>query len=105
YICPYIPLLAPPSFPTRRSSDLLAGAPAADWSHLFTGFVWNERALLSSPGSGIPPAKLPVLQNGVLAACDSQDGLKDGQLRRRKDRKSTRLNSSHLGTSYAVFCL
>src|SRR5947199_8400311 len=24
---------------------------------------------------------------------------------RRRDRKSTRLNSSHLGTSYAVFCL
>src|SRR5262245_64303674 len=26
-------------------------------------------------------------------------------LRRRRDRKSTRLNSSHLGISYAVFCL
>src|SRR5258705_4998301 len=26
-------------------------------------------------------------------------------LRRRADRKSTRLNSSHLGISYAVFCL
>src|SRR5262245_63518159 len=25
--------------------------------------------------------------------------------RRRQDRKSTRLNSSHLGISYAVFCL
>src|SRR5207253_2858588 len=61
-------------------NGVLAGAPAANWSHLFTGFVWNEQALLSSPGSGIPPAKLPVLQNGVLAACDSQDGLKDGLL-------------------------
>src|SRR5947199_5140887 len=28
-----------------------------------------------------------------------------GRLRRRRDRKSTRLNSSHLGISYAVFCL
>src|SRR5947199_1926907 len=26
-------------------------------------------------------------------------------LRHRRDRKSTRLNSSHLGISYAVFCL
>src|SRR5437899_9330190 len=26
-------------------------------------------------------------------------------LRERRDRKSTRLNSSHLGISYAVFCL
>src|SRR5436853_3158308 len=28
-----------------------------------------------------------------------------GRRRRRQDRKSTRLNSSHLGISYAVFCL
>src|SRR5205814_6826595 len=28
-----------------------------------------------------------------------------GQTRPRSDRKSTRLNSSHLGISYAVFCL
>src|SRR5258705_6599638 len=27
------------------------------------------------------------------------------ELRRERDRKSTRLNSSHLGISYAVFCL
>ena len=61
-------------------NGILAGAPASNWSHLFTGFVWNEQALLNSPGSSIPPAKLPVLQNAVLAACDSQDGLKDGLL-------------------------
>src|SRR5437899_9461315 len=30
---------------------------------------------------------------------------KAGQQHFRLDRKSTRLNSSHLGTSYAVFCL
>src|SRR5437899_7311752 len=28
-----------------------------------------------------------------------------GSARRARDRKSTRLNSSHLGISYAVFCL
>src|SRR5215831_20683695 len=28
-----------------------------------------------------------------------------GDLQRGEDRKSTRLNSSHLGISYAVFCL
>ncbi len=59
---------------------ILAGAPANNWSHLFTGFVWNEQALSNSPTSSIPPAKLPAIQNAVLAACDSQDGLKDGLL-------------------------
>jgi feruloyl esterase len=61
-------------------NGILAGAPASNWSHLFTGFVWNEQAALNSPGSSIPPAKLAALQTAVLAACDSQDGLKDGLL-------------------------
>src|SRR5262245_63714921 len=54
------------------------------------------------PGVGADEAHRPVdvvadLGDGVarLAAVD------DGE----EDRKSTRLNSSHLGISYAVFCL
>src|SRR5438045_7799853 len=35
---------------------------------------------------------------------DSQLARRQGRIRER-DRKSTRLNSSHLGISYAVFCL
>src|SRR5215469_17287381 len=31
--------------------------------------------------------------------------LQDGRVRGRRDRKSTRLNSSHVEISYAVFCL
>ena len=61
-------------------NGIIAGAPANNWSHLFTGFVWNEQAALSTPGSSIPPAKLPAIQNAVLAACDSLDGVKDGLL-------------------------
>ena len=56
---------------------IIAGAPANNWSHLFTGFVWNEQALAQSP---IPAAKLPAIQNAVLAACDALDGVKDGLL-------------------------
>src|SRR5205814_5761531 len=33
------------------------------------------------------------------------EGRQFGATRRGRDRKSTRLNSSHLGISYAVFCL
>jgi hypothetical protein len=61
-------------------NGIIAGAPANNWSHLFTGFVWNEQAALSTPGSSIPPAKLPAIQNAVLAACDSLDGVKDSLL-------------------------
>ena len=54
---------------------IIAGAPANNWSRLFTGFVWNERALVENP---IPPAKLRAIQTAALAACDALDGVKDG---------------------------
>ncbi len=54
---------------------ILAGAPANDWSHLFTSFVWNELALSMER---IPLEKLQAIQRAVVAACDDADGLKDG---------------------------
>src|SRR5205814_10463199 len=76
-----------PALPTRRSSDL------ADTGHGTLPFViaspdggQNWRMILlpaSGGGKDHPPVLAPV----------------------RRDRKSTRLNSSHLGISYAVFCL
>src|SRR5688572_32142333 len=44
-----------------------------------------------------------VLHHAVERHCDAAGLLRD--LLRRGDRKSTRLNSSHSQTSYAVFCL
>src|SRR5690606_41910098 len=37
--------------------------------------------------------------------CDARDHLLPLAVRQRPDRKSTRLNSSHVKISYAVFCL
>jgi hypothetical protein len=54
---------------------VVAGAPANDWSHLFTSFVWNEFALSKER---IPLEKLPTIQRAIVAACDETDGLKDG---------------------------
>ena len=59
-------------------NGIIAGAPANDWSNHFTGFVWNEQALMKSPGSRIGPEKLPAIQKAVLAACDANDGVRDG---------------------------
>src|SRR5207302_2233392 len=76
------------SFPTRRSSDLssfsLAAAAAAD-----------------SADSAPARASIPWSQIGAEAGTDYKgDGGSCG-----RDRKSTRLNSSHVKISYAVFCL
>lgn len=69
---------------------IIAGAPASNWSHLFTGFIWNEQALAETP---IPAAKLPTIQNAVLAACDAMDGVKDGLL---EDPRACRFDPSAL---------
>src|SRR5688572_31328108 len=64
-------------FPTRRSSDL-------------AGRIWTVRSQR-------------VLRLKCKRAAGSRR--KDFSDRQRRDRKSTRLNSSHSQISYAVFCL
>src|SRR5437899_5996580 len=71
------------SFPTRRSSDLVARWGAFSW-----------------PCKGGPgPATFSLRPEHIRLASPADADEKVA------DRKSTRLNSSHLGISYAVFCL
>src|SRR5690606_40177387 len=66
------------SFPTRRSSDLLVGEAVTE-----------------------------VVAHDAHRAHDVVEVRQRlaHELRQRRDRKSTRLNSSHVKSSYAVFCL
>src|SRR5690606_39781747 len=89
------------SFPTRRSSDLELGERAAvphrgrHLDHIATGAERRSGCIQqnrphviarSRLRRRIPPSQREVRVEGV-------------------DRKSTRLNSSHVKISYAVFCL
>src|SRR5699024_12445066 len=74
------------SFPTRRSSDLAGPRAGAQPDH---------------PARG-PAAAVQHLHQGGLAR---PVGPGDDQPLAAADRKSTRLNSSHVSISYAVFCL
>src|SRR5207253_9238997 len=84
-----------PSFPTRRSSDL--GEPLAITTPLLPALFrgpHDENRLLQqfrqkapSLGLGVIPHRRRLLSKLL------------------QDRKSTRLNSSHVAISYAVFCL
>jgi feruloyl esterase len=56
---------------------IIAGAPAYNWTHLFTGFIWNARAL-ALPGARIPAAKAPAIEAAALKVCDAKDGAVDG---------------------------
>src|SRR5205814_5615947 len=94
-----------PSFPTRRSSDLRIGIPVAiHLEHLDARRV----DLVDVPRQiEAQQPRAPVQPLGVLG--ELQDLAIVGALTlehaagimQRVDRKSTRLNSSHLGISYA----
>src|SRR5699024_12723323 len=91
-----LPLLH--SFPTRRSSDLQAKDLFISQSAL-TGE--SEPVEKAGAPVGREGAALPVTEVGCLAFQGST--VISGSAR--VDRKSTRLNSSHVSISYAVFCL
>src|SRR5207253_6763436 len=85
-----------PSFPTRRSSDLVYG--------------FTVDAQLKNLDLGVAVEYLP----GSQELCQQPKSSKSQGRSYRKqhdragideDRKSTRLNSSHVAISYAVFCL
>lgn len=59
---------------------IISGAPAYNWTGLFTTFVWNAKSL-SRPGAWIPASKAPLIAAAVLAQCDRRDGLADGLVR------------------------
>src|SRR5690606_41797723 len=81
-------LLAPHSFPTRRSSDLFRSIVP----------MWDNTARYAADAyvvHGSTPQKFQEWLHSLINY--SKVNL--------ADRKSTRLNSSHVKISYAVFCL
>src|SRR5699024_11838833 len=93
----------PHSLPTRRSSDLQASAQSRLKIH-------PHRVILLDTVHGRASADKKSFQKSSRHGDEGQD---EGQGRRQgegvgakaEDRKSTRLNSSHVSISYAVFCL
>ena len=57
---------------------IIAGAPANYWTHLLTTAIADVRALMDDPASYIPASKIPAIEAAALAACDANDGVKDG---------------------------
>src|SRR5207249_11142034 len=90
------------SFPTRRSSDL-------SW----------KRTESSSTRRADDRIRIPIPLRAIARVCiwrefwwrectptkSSSKTAASTAAKSRKDRKSTRLNSSHVSISYAVFCL
>src|SRR5690606_42033464 len=104
YYHSHIPLPHLPSIPTRRSSDLSSPAPTrprrgdSDHHRMQTGPDDCETIVSTRCPSACTDGTLSkphsATQTGHFAYPAPTE-----------DRKSTRLNSSHVKISYAVFCL
>src|SRR5699024_12713049 len=88
FLCSSPDLLSLLSFPTRRSSDLFV---TRLWFHAAVAFDRRGPAYVIGEDATdrITYAPRPVAEELTFLT----------------DRKSTRLNSSHVSISYAVFCL
>src|SRR5205085_5669800 len=100
---PHHPYL--PSFPTRRSSDLLLGGlhseQATNGGGLEINFAPDRRVY---DGRFSNNAWLQELPDPLTKLTWDNAALVSGSGSSWRDRKSTRLNSSHSQISYAVFC-
>src|SRR6266540_4642204 len=65
----------------------------------------TERAAHAPPWRPVPRGARPPRSGAPAPRSPSRRPSPSGRGRRRRDRKSTRLNSSHITISYAVFCL
>src|SRR5690625_6494695 len=86
------------SVPTRRSSDLQG---AADLTDGLVDIRLGEAAMAAQPLERGRDAIGEVVEHEALPL----GRMDPTSLVRGSDRKSTRLNSSHVAISYAVFCL
>src|SRR5207249_7791831 len=91
-------LLYFPSFPTRRSSDLLYFVVKSS-----TARPTERDISFTEMLSAVDQGKVSEV---VIHGGDARSGADvRGKYKDNPDRKSTRLNSSHVSISYAVFCL
>src|SRR5699024_11833191 len=94
FFCGHRGLCYPHAFPTRRSSDL----------HYIAGLSWEVAFVIGGLFIVTGPTMiLPLLRQSKLKPRPAKILKWEGIIV--EDRKSTRLNSSHVSISYAVFCL
>src|SRR5256885_12044040 len=92
-------------FPSRRSSDLPSGASLATARQRGSGQRGEPGARLGSDDRASTLVEPDERHRAGQLRVLELENVEDTKRLYRIDRKSTRLNSSHLVISYAVFCL
>ncbi len=62
----------------RDYDGILAGDPGNNRVRLNIGFLWSWLATHADASAPLPPSKLALINKAAIAACDADDGVKDG---------------------------
>jgi hypothetical protein len=57
---------------------IIAGDFGEDWTALSAAYVYEAQVALNDPASNLSSAKISLVQRAAVAACQGQDGVKDG---------------------------
>src|SRR5690554_7208721 len=99
-LCLLVPLIVSP--PLARAANLVVESGVMT----VIGQMPISGRVLDADGNPIVGATITNLRNQKLTQTDADGNFSiDGVIGDQLDRKSTRLNSSHVRISYAVFCL
>src|SRR5205814_9283482 len=94
-----------PSFPTRRSSDLRSlSIKPVTWFTVSSPLQPLRQTGIGHPLGSCRMSGQRLVRERPWPECPLGRLLTERRSGASSDRKSTRLNSSHLGISYAVFC-
>src|SRR5258705_4815087 len=74
-------------------------------TEIYTLSLHDALPIFPAAGRKVIPHHGPANRDSLRRPSNSDEALKESSPRGEEDRKSTRLNSSHLGISYAVVCL
>src|SRR5207249_9060750 len=103
FVCTFIVLLYDTTTPDFYTLSLHDALPISFRLRRLAGGLEEVRLGDVAQGDDVLAELEDVAQVAAAAAAAADDD--DVELLRRRDRKSTRLNSSHVSISYAVFCL
>src|SRR5699024_7674878 len=89
----------------NKSSSVEKSGSAVQETDSFESYFKSDSTLMKRDAVDVLAISNGSKTEEILAICNCDKNIEENTIKIQIDRKSTRLNSSHVSISYAVFCL